>query len=95
MCRAGIDSSLILPDGPSYADSSSPLGFHGRFTDYPGYDESAYAHAAAKNAGGQLHCIDIGAEDFRSNIEKVIYHLDTPVAGPGAFAQYMVSQLCL
>jgi len=88
----GIDSSLMYQMAQAN-DSSSPLGFHGRFTDYPGYDESAYAQAAAKNAGGQLHCIDIGAEDFRNNIEKVIYHLDFPVAGPGAFAQYMVSQL--
>ena len=88
----GIDSSLIYRMAQD-ADSSSLLGFHGRFTDYPGYDESAYAYAAAKNTGGQLHYIDIGAEDFRNNIEKVIYHLDFPVAGPGAFAQYMVSNL--
>ena len=88
----GIDSSLIYRMAQA-TDTNSPLGFHGRFTDYPGYDESTYAQVAAKNAGGQLHCIDIGIDDFRSNIEKVIYHLDTPVAGPGAFAQYMVSQL--
>jgi asparagine synthase (glutamine-hydrolysing) len=87
----GIDSSLIYRMAQAI-DLNSPLGFHGRFTDYPGYDESTYAQIAAKNAGGQLHCIDISVEDFRSNIEKVIYHLDTPVAGPGAFAQYMVSQ---
>ena len=87
----GIDSSFIYRMAQAI-DLNSPLGFHGRFTDYPGYDESTYAQIAAKNAGGQLHCIDISVEDFRSNIEKVIYHLDTPVAGPGAFAQYMVSQ---
>jgi asparagine synthase (glutamine-hydrolysing) len=87
----GIDSSLIYRMAQAI-DLNSPLGFHGRFTDYPGYDESTYAQIAAKNAGGQLHCIDISVEDFRSSIEKVIYHLDTPVAGPGAFAQYMVSQ---
>src|SRR5262249_54501723 len=32
-------------------------------------------------------------EDFISNIGKVIYHLDQPVAGPGSFPQYMVSQM--
>jgi asparagine synthase (glutamine-hydrolysing) len=30
---------------------------------------------------------------FRDHIADVIYHLDFPVAGPGSFPQYMVSQL--
>jgi asparagine synthase (glutamine-hydrolysing) len=88
----GIDSSLIYRLARSNG-SASPLGFHGRFADYPGYDESTYAYAAANHAGGQLHCIDIGAEDFRNHIQQVIYHLDFPVAGPGSFPQYMVSKL--
>jgi len=37
--------------------------------------------------------IDIAASDFVSSIEKVIYHLDQPVAGPGSFPQYLVSAL--
>lgn len=88
----GIDSSLIYRLAQSNA-SSSPLGFHGRFTEYAGYDESSYAYEAAKHAGGELRCIDIKAKDFRNEIQKVIYHLDFPVAGPGSFAQYMVSKL--
>lgn len=88
----GIDSSLIYRLARS-SGASSHLGFHGRFTDYPGYDESAYAQVAAKYDGGQLHCIDISADDFISNIHQVIYHLDFPMAGPGSFPQYMVSQL--
>ncbi len=88
----GIDSSLIYRLARANG-SASPLGFHGRFTDYPGYDESMYAYAAAKHTGGQLHCIDIGPDDFRSHIQQVIYHLDFPVAGPGSFPQYMVSKL--
>jgi len=88
----GIDSSLMyrLSQGN---DSASPLGFHGKFTQFPGYDESEYAEAAAHHASGLLHTIDISANDFSSNIEKVIYHLDFPVAGPGSFAQFMVSKL--
>jgi asparagine synthase (glutamine-hydrolysing) len=88
----GIDSSLIYKMARSNV-SSSNLGFHGRFTDYKGYDESHYAYAAAKHAGGELHCIDIKADDFQNQIEKVIYHLDFPVAGPGSFPQFMVSKL--
>jgi asparagine synthase (glutamine-hydrolysing) len=88
----GIDSSLmhILSNG---LEADSRLGFHGRFTEYPGYDESHYAMAAVKQGGGALHTIDITAEDFRKHINEVIYHLDFPVAGPGSFSQYMVSKM--
>jgi len=88
----GIDSSLIYRLA-RLSGATSPLAFHGRFTDYPGYDESSYAHIATRHDGDQLHCVDICADDFLSNIQKVIYHLDFPVAGPGSFPQYMVSKL--
>ena len=88
----GIDSSLI---GILAArePASGRVGFHGKFTGFPGYDESFYAKAACGSGGIDLHEIEITAADFRDNIEKVIYHLDQPVAGPGSFPQYMVSQL--
>jgi len=88
----GIDSSLIAILA-SREEASGKIGFHGKFTEFPGYDESAYAKAAARDANLALHEIEIGAEDFRNTIEKVIYHLDHPVAGPGSFPQYMVSGL--
>ncbi|NRQ01177.1 asparagine synthase (glutamine-hydrolyzing) [Marinobacterium sp. xm-d-530] len=88
----GVDSSLIykLSQGN---DSSSPFGFHGRFLEPEGFDESYYAEVAARDAGGELKVVDIGAGDFTDHIADVIYHLDFPVAGPGSFAQYMVSKL--
>jgi asparagine synthase (glutamine-hydrolysing) len=67
--------------------------FHGKFTALPGYDESRYARMVADASNIRLHDIDITSANFRDNIEKVIYHLDFPVAGPGSFPQYMVSQL--
>jgi len=88
----GIDSSLIAILA-SREPASGQVGFHGKFTQYPGYDESRYAEIAARAAEVALHQIDITAEDFRNSIGKVIYHLDHPVAGPGAFPQYMVSEL--
>lgn len=88
----GIDSSLIAILA-SREGASGKVGFHGKFTEFPGYDESSYAEAASRQAGLELHQIDITATDFRDSIEKVIYHLDQPVAGPGSFPQYMVSKL--
>jgi asparagine synthase (glutamine-hydrolysing) len=88
----GIDSSLVTvlanDENPNFYGC-----FHGRFTDYPGYDESMYANAATDAVNKKLFMIDITAQDFIGNISKIIYHLDTPMAGPGAFPQYMVSKL--
>ena len=88
----GIDSSLIAILA-AREDAFARLGFHGKFTDFPGYDESNYAESAARQSDLGLHQIDITAGDFRHNIEKVIFHLDSPVAGPGSFPQFMVSEL--
>ena len=88
----GIDSSLIANLAAGQTGFGGK-GFHGRFTDYPGYDESSFAKTASDAFQGDLFVIDITASDFREHIRKVIYHLDFPVAGPGSFPQYMVSKL--
>jgi asparagine synthase (glutamine-hydrolysing) len=88
----GVDSSLMALLA-SRLDGSNNKAFHGKFTEYPGYDESTYARAVADSAEKTLYDVDIRATDFSGNIEQVIYHLDHPVAGPGSFPQYMVSKL--
>lgn len=88
----GLDSSLmsILT---SKHDDRNRLAFHGRFLEYPGYDESHYAQEVTDLADMSLHIADITAEDFRAHMQDVVYHLDFPVAGPGSFPQFMVSAL--
>jgi len=88
----GIDSSLIAILA---GKTETGIGdcFHGRFTEYPGYDESEFAEIAVERAGSRLHAIDITAQHFQNHITDVFYHLDFPVAGPGSFPQFMVSQL--
>lgn len=88
----GTDSSLIANLAAGQAGFGGK-GFHGRFTDYPGYDESSFAKTASDSFQGDLFVTDISSTDFREHIRKVIYHLDFPAAGPGSFPQYMVSQL--
>ncbi|WP_425063611.1 asparagine synthase (glutamine-hydrolyzing) [Pyruvatibacter mobilis] len=88
----GIDSSLMGLLAARH-DEVNRLSFNGRFTEFPGYDESNYAQIVADRMNGDLHIADITAADFRDNIRNVIYHLDFPVAGPGSFPQYMVSKL--
>jgi len=88
----GVDSSLVAILA-SRTDGSGHKAFHGRFPEYEGYDESSFARLAAERANSKLYITDITARDFEKNIAKVIYHLDSPVAGPGSFPQFMVSEL--
>lgn len=88
----GLDSSIVASLA-SQVSNSSFEGFTGKFAIGADYDESYYAREVAKFGNFNLHEIDITAQDFLDNIRKVIYHLDYPVAGPGSFPQYMVSQL--
>ncbi len=88
----GIDSSLIAALARNH-DERNRLAFHGKFTQYPGYDESQYAAIAAQACDGDLRQIEITAADFAEHMADVIYHLDYPIAGPGSFPQYMVAEL--
>jgi asparagine synthase (glutamine-hydrolysing) len=86
----GLDSSAVASLASLYSATATP-GFTGRF-DGPEYDESRYARLLADERGLDLNVIDLGVEDFTREIERVIYHLDFPVAGPGSFPQFMVSE---
>jgi asparagine synthase (glutamine-hydrolysing) len=46
----------------------------------------------SRDKGIDLHELSITVDDFVENIGQVVYHLDYPVAGPGAFPQFMVSR---
>ncbi len=88
----GVDSSLI--GILATEDKKAPIPFfHGRFLEDKAYDESEYAADAANYCGSPLHVLDITAADFEKYFQKIIYHLDFPVAGPGVFPQYMVSEM--
>ena len=88
----GIDSSLIGILATQQMNKPLPF-FHGRFLDDKRYDESEYAQYATDRCGTSLHIRDITAQDFIGNFERILYHLDFPVAGPGVFPQYMVSEM--
>ena len=87
----GIDSSLVSIAASDI--SSDFVGFTGKFEDLSGYDESQYAVRAAEKGNFELYQRSISPQDFLDNFSKIIYHLDYPIAGPGSFPQYMVSEL--
>ena len=87
----GIDSGIITV----LANNSKKLlsTYHGKFTEYEGFDESNFAKIICNKNKLELQTLDISYKDFFENIKKIIYHLDYPIVGPGSFPQYMVSKL--
>jgi asparagine synthase (glutamine-hydrolysing) len=88
----GIDSSLIGILATQNQKQAIPF-FHGRFLEDIRYDESTYAHHVAEKTQNPLFVKNITANEFQTHIDKIMYHMDFPVAGPGVFPQYMVSEL--
>jgi len=90
----GLDSSVVASLASLHANGSqgSMQAFTGKFSEDRRYDESEYARIVADASALDLHEIDIGVEDFIAHVADVIYQLDYPVAGPGSFPQFMVSE---
>src|SRR5262249_29845230 len=88
----GFDSSIVA--SLALERQAGPFAaFTGKFSLGDAYDESQYARDLARHKGFELHEVDITSQDFLQSIERVMYHLDYPVAGPGSFPQFMVSKL--
>lgn len=88
---AGIDSSSVAywtskkygHNLKTYTGSFGMPGF---------YDEATDAAKIARNFNCINSRVEIRPEDFIENIEKILWHLDEPKAGMGAFSQYMVAR---
>ena len=88
----GIDSSLVCTLAAQHLDVPMPM-FHGRFAEGPEYDESGYAKSVVAGARGTYYEIVPKAQEFVDSLPNLIYALDEPLAGPGLFPQFVVSQL--
>ena len=89
----GLDSSSIAAIAKMNLPESEFLGFTGKFSKYgKSFDESRYAQLVADQNNFKLLSYDITSSDFIEHIQDVIYHLDSPVAGPGSFSQFMISK---
>lgn len=88
----GLDSSVVSMIAADRLGAGIDL-FHGRFAEGPQYDESAFARTVADAANSKLNITVPTAEDFVSDLPRLIYAMDEPVAGPGLFPQYRVSKM--
>ncbi len=91
----GLDSSIVAAIASQYQTKAGRpfIGFNGKFSEGQEYDESPFAHKVCEHNNFPLEVINITSQNFIDTIEKIIYHLDCPVAGPGSFPQYHVSKL--
>jgi asparagine synthase (glutamine-hydrolysing) len=86
----GFDSSIVS----TLSSEISPgiLTFNGKFNEGKKYDESVLAQAVADRIGSEHHTVVITHKDFVDEFDRLIYHLDEPQMGPGAFSQYIVAR---
>jgi asparagine synthase (glutamine-hydrolysing) len=88
----GMDSSLVTMMSAKQLTSQLNT-FTGAFSEGPEFDETKYAKIVAQKSNSNYNEIYLTENDFLENLQKLIYHLDEPVVGPGVFPQYMVSKL--
>lgn len=89
----GVDSSFVLSMAREQHQEEM-VGFTGKFEGYSGrFDESCYARDVGEKNGVRIFERSITASDFQESFMKLVYHMDYPEAGPGAFAQFAVSEL--
>jgi len=91
----GFDSSTVA----TFASQDKGLKnkristFTGYFDEGSKYSELRAAKDVAKRIGAKSFTTSIKPKDFITNIQEIIYHLDEPTTGTGAFPQYMVSKM--
>ena len=88
----GLDSSTIvalMAEQLSTPVKTFSVGFDG-----PGLqDELPYAQQVANLFGCQHHTLKISAGDFLNHAERVLFHLDQPIADQATIATYLVAKL--
>lgn len=87
----GLDSSTVTCLAAKYYPNKFKT-FSGRFAK-KGFDETYYAKLVNKFTNSKYFEITLRPKDFVDSIEKLIYFMDEPAAGPGLFPQYFVSKL--
>ena len=89
----GVDSSTIVALMSELLNApvkTFSVGFDG---DGATFSELPYARLVAERYGTDHHEIVVRGQDLVEQAEKVVWHLDQPIADPATLANYMVSEL--
>lgn len=89
----GLDSSIVVGLARHLLGDAPLSTFTGAFREGTAFDETRYARLVAEKAKTRYHETYIGSADFSECIEKIIWHMDEPAAGPGVFPQYLISKM--
>ena len=85
----GLDSSIVF--ATARRAGGVERAFHGYFDEGKDFDESIYARDLIGLVGGSLKEVEIRPEDFLRVQGDLVRSLDFPVAGPGAFPQFVMA----
>jgi asparagine synthase (glutamine-hydrolysing) len=89
----GLDSSTVVALMTQVLDrpvKTFSVGFNG---ESQGFSELPYARQVASSCGTDHHELYINAQDFIEQVEKIVWHLDQPIADDACLANYMVAEL--
>ncbi len=88
---SGFDSTLVT-SGAARLLPEPPLAFNGFFAEGGWYDETSGARLVAEHVGTPLNEVPISADDFIECFDDLVFALDEPRMGTGAFSQYVVAR---
>jgi len=88
----GLDSSTVVSFITRLKKPDVFRTFCGKYLESREYDESKYAQIVAAAAGSTHSEIIIHADEFPDVIEKIVFVMDEPQAGPGVYGQYIVAR---
>ncbi len=90
----GLDSSIVVASAARCgANESGFATFTGAFPEYPDSDERAWSRDVANMYQIKAHEIDITVEMLAHNFQRMIWHMDEPIAGEGVLPQLLVCDL--
>ena len=79
----GMDSSVVVSLARLLLGEAPIKTFCGAFAEGAAFDETRYAKIASQAAQTEYIETYLTAADFEQSIEKIIWHMDEPAAGPG------------
>ncbi|HYN88155.1 MAG TPA: asparagine synthase (glutamine-hydrolyzing), partial [Ardenticatenaceae bacterium] len=89
----GVDSSTVVALMSQFLDNPVKTFSVGYDDEGAGYSELPYARMVAERFGTDHHEVLIRPHHFTDLAEKVVWHLDQPIADDACLANYMVSEL--
>ena len=88
---AGFDSASVTAIAQDAQEQ--PLHcFTGAFSDGGWYDEFSGAAAVAGHVGATIHRVEVSSAGFGAMLDDLVFALDEPRMGMGAFPQFLVAQ---